>query len=80
MGLLGRMVACAALRGEVLLLCAVLVVVLVRSSQCQQLSCSLGHLSCLLSRGQTNMGYKNTNPDIHLLIFVSYKRNRILEE
>ena len=33
-------------------------------------------------RGQTNRGYKNTNPDtdIHLLIFVSYKWNRILEK
>ena len=33
MGLLGRMVAGAVLRGELLLLCAVLVVVLVRSSK-----------------------------------------------
>ena len=34
------------------------------------------------SRGQMNRGYKNMNPDtdIHFLIFISYKRNRILEK
>ena len=33
-------------------------------------------------RGQTNWGYKNTNQDtdIHLLIFVCYKQNRILDK
>ena len=35
-----------------------------------------------LGRSKTNRVYKNTNPDtdIHLLIFVSYKRNRIFEK
>ena len=61
MGLLGRMVAGAVLRGELLLLCAVLVVVLVRSSQCQQLSCSLGHLSCLTSAVSLTRTLARTN-------------------
>ena len=33
--------------------------------------------SCQSNRGNKN---KNPDPDIHLLIFISYKRNRILEK
>ena len=35
----------------------------------------------LIGRGQTNRGYKNTNPDtgIHLLIFISHKTNQIFD-
>ena len=44
--------------------------------------CFWGYQTFTLTRGQTNKGYKNTNPDkdIHLLIFVSYTWKRILEK